>query len=242
MTAQVEAPYRGAADLSPMVVVRGLTRTYGDGDTAVHALAEASFEIERGQLVALVGRSGSGKTTMLNCIGGLDQPSAGDVLIDGQNVTALAEAGLAKLRRDVVAFIFQTFGLVPVLSAAENVGLPLRLRKTPSAQRDERVAMLLEMVGLSEHAQQRPAEMSGGQQQRVAIARALANSPRLLIADEPTGQLDHETGRAVMNLLQAVVRAEHMTAIISTHDPALMEVADRVIRLADGHIVEDVSR
>lgn len=239
MTAQVEAPAPDAAGLAPMVVVRGLTRTYGDGDTAVHALAEASFEIARGQLVALVGRSGSGKTTMLNCIGGLDRPSAGDVLIDGQNVTSLGEAGLATLRRDVVAFIFQTFGLVPVLSAAENVGLPLRLRKTPSSQRDDRVAMLLELVGLSGHAQQRPAEMSGGQQQRVAIARALSNSPRLLIADEPTGQLDHETGRAVMNLLQAVVRAEHMTAIISTHDPALMEVADRVIRLADGHIIED---
>jgi len=139
-----------------------------------------------------------------------------------------------RLRRDELAFIFQTFGLVPMLSARENVGLPLRLKKVPVAQREERVAHLLDLVGLANHAEQRPSELSGGQQQRVAIARALSNSPRLLIADEPTGQLDAETGATIMALLQSVVRAEGMTALISTHDQSLQAMADRSIRLADG--------
>jgi putative ABC transport system ATP-binding protein len=143
-----------------------------------------------------------------------------------------------ELRRDELAFVFQTFGLVPMLSAAENVGLPLRLRKTAPAVRDARVAHLLELVGLSNHSAQRPSELSGGQQQRVAIARALANSPRLLIADEPTGQLDAETGATIMALIQSVVRSEGMTAIISTHDMSLQAIADRTLRLADGVLVE----
>ena len=147
-----------------------------------------------------------------------------------------------ELRRDVVSFIFQTFGLVPVLSAAENVGVPLRLRRVPTADREARVQLLLDLVGLGAHAAQRPAELSGGQQQRVAIARALATSPRLLIADEPTGQLDTETGTAVMALLRAVVEAEGMTAIVSTHDPLMMALADRVVRLADGRVVEEQRR
>lgn len=229
----------GDAARSVMVSVESVTRTYGSGSAAVHALREVSFTVATGQLVALVGRSGSGKTTLLNCIGGLDRPDGGQVAIDGTVVGSLDDDGLSALRRDTLAFVFQTFGLVPVLSAAENVGLPMRLRKTDPAKREARVAELLEMVGLTGHSQQRPAELSGGQQQRVAIARALANSPRLLIADEPTGQLDHETGRQVMDLLQHVVRSEGMTALISTHDPSLMERADRVLRLADGALVED---
>jgi putative ABC transport system ATP-binding protein len=138
-----------------------------------------------------------------------------------------------------VSYVFQTFGLVPVLSAAENVGVPLRLRRLPTPVREERVALLLDLVGLGAHAHQRPGELSGGQQQRVAIARALANSPRLLIADEPTGQLDTATGQAVMALLRAVVEAEGMTAIVSTHDPLMMSLADRVVRLADGRVVRE---
>jgi putative ABC transport system ATP-binding protein len=223
----------------PMVTVEKLGRTYGTGTAAVHALRDVSFEVPPGQLVALVGRSGSGKTTLLNCLGGLDTPTGGRVVVDGRVVTDLGETALSDFRRDVVAFVFQTFGLVPVLSAAENVGLPMRLRKLPAREREDRVALLLEMVGLTPHALQRPAELSGGQQQRVAIARALANSPRLLIADEPTGQLDSETGHAVMRLLQAVVRAEGMTAVVSTHDPSMIDLADRVIRLADGELVGD---
>jgi len=188
--------------------------------------------------VAVVGRSGSGKTTLLNCVGGLDTVTSGRVLINGADVTAMNENARTALRRDELAFVFQTFGLVPMLSAAENVGLPLRLRSTPSAKREERVEQLLELVGLSHHARQRPSELSGGQQQRVAIARALANSPRLLIADEPTGQLDAETGATIMALIQSVVKSEGMTALISTHDMTLQSIADRTIRLADGVLVE----
>ncbi|GEL94911.1 ABC transporter ATP-binding protein [Cellulomonas composti] len=220
------------------VLVEGVTRTYGSGATAVHAVRDVSFSIAPGELVALVGRSGSGKTTLLNCIGGLDRPDTGRVLVDGREVSSLDEAGLVELRRDVVSFVFQTFGLVPVLSAAENVGVPLRLRRVPAADREARVQLLLDLVGLGDHTQQRPGEMSGGQQQRVAIARALANSPRLLVADEPTGQLDTETGTAVMALLRAVVEAEGMTAIVSTHDPLMVALADRVLHLADGRLVE----
>ena len=222
----------------PAVLVEGVSRTYGTGPNAVHALRDVSFAIAPGELVALVGRSGSGKTTLLNCVGGLDRPDQGRVLVDGREVSALDEPGLVELRRDVVSFVFQTFGLVPVLSAAENVGVPLRLRRLPVADREARVQLLLDLVGLGGHALQRPSEMSGGQQQRVAIARALANSPRLLVADEPTGQLDTETGTAVMALLRAVVEAEGMTAIVSTHDPLMMSLADRVLHLADGRLVE----
>jgi len=221
----------------PMVVVRGVARTYGSGHAAVHALRDVSFSVAPGELVALVGRSGSGKTTLLNVVGGLDRPDAGSVHVAGTEVTALDDDGLVRLRRDVVAYVFQTFGLVPVLSAAENVGVPLRLRRLPVADREHRVQLLLELVGLAGHAEQRPGEMSGGQQQRVAIARALAGSPRLLIADEPTGQLDSETGLAVMALIRAVVEAEGMTAIVSTHDPVMIGLADRVVRVADGRLV-----
>ena len=217
-----------------LIDVQALTRTYSSSAGEVHALRDVSFSVESGQLVALVGRSGSGKTTLLNCIGGLDQPTSGTVTVNGAEVTAMNESERTRLRRDELAFVFQTFGLVPMLSARENVGLPLRLRKVPSVEREQRVAHLLDLVGLANHANQRPSELSGGQQQRVAIARALANSPRLLIADEPTGQLDAETGGTIMALLQSVVRAEGMTAIISTHDQSLQAMADRSIRLADG--------
>ena len=217
-----------------LIDVQALTRTYSSSAGEVHALRDVTFSVESGQLVALVGRSGSGKTTLLNCIGGLDQPTSGTVTVNGAEVTAMNESERTRLRRDELAFVFQTFGLVPMLSARENVGLPLRLRKVPSVEREQRVAHLLDLVGLANHANQRPSELSGGQQQRVAIARALANSPRLLIADEPTGQLDAETGATIMALLQSVVRAEGMTAIISTHDQSLQAMADRSIRLADG--------
>ncbi|MFC8191757.1 ABC transporter ATP-binding protein [Cellulomonas sp. NPDC057328] len=240
MTATTTAPAPGAATADgPIVRVEHVGRTYGSGRAAVHALQDVSLEVHPGELVAIVGRSGSGKTTLLNAIGGLDRPDEGRVLVAGREVSALDERGLVELRRDVVSFVFQTFGLVPVLTAAENVGVPLRMRRTPVPEREARVALLLDLVGLGPHARQRPGQMSGGQQQRVAIARALANSPRLLIADEPTGQLDTETGRAVMALIRAVVEAEGMTAIVSTHDPVMVALADRVIRLADGRLVQD---
>jgi len=224
------------ASVEAMVEVRALTRTYGSGPSTVHALREVSFDVAPGEMVAVVGRSGSGKTTLLNMVGGLDRPDSGTVRVDGTEVTALDDEGLSQLRRETVSYIFQTFGLMPPLTAAENVGVPLRLRRTPVPEREERVALLLELVGLRDHAEQRPAELSGGQQQRVAIARALAGSPRLLIADEPTGQLDAETGLAVMALLRAVVEAEGLTVVVATHDPVMMSLADRVLTIADGRV------
>src|SRR3954464_6262015 len=172
MTAALET-----TEVEPMVAVRGLTRTYGSGPGTVNALREASFDIAPGEMVAVVGRSGAGKTTLLNLLGGLDRPDRGTVRVDGTDVTSLDEQGLSRLRRESVSYVFQTFGLIPALTAAENVGVPLRLRRTASAVRDDRVALLLDLVGLRDHARQRPAELSGGQQQRVAIARALAGSP-----------------------------------------------------------------
>ncbi|MFE0135921.1 ABC transporter ATP-binding protein [Streptomyces sp. NPDC059037] len=220
------------------VVVEDLHRSYGTGAAAVHALRGVSFTVPRGELVALKGRSGSGKTTLLNLVGGLDTPDAGKITVEGLALAGLGEDGLLELRRDRVGFIFQSFGLIPILSAAENVGVPLRLKKTDPRAREERVELLLALVGLADHAGQRPGELSGGQQQRVAIARALANKPSLLIADEPTGQLDAETGLAVMELLRAVVRSEGVTALVATHDTALLDLADRVLELSDGEIVE----
>jgi putative ABC transport system ATP-binding protein len=173
----------------------------------------------------------------LNCIGGLDRPDDGRVIVAGEVVTELNEDGLLELRRSTIGFVFQSFGLVPILSAAENVGLPMRLVRTEPRVRDERVAALLDLVGLADHMAQRPYELSGGQQQRVAIARALANSPQLIIADEPTGQLDSHTGLEVMELLRDIVRRQGVTAIIATHDPVLMGFADRVLELHDGQVV-----
>ncbi|GAA4263329.1 ABC transporter ATP-binding protein [Dactylosporangium darangshiense] len=221
---------------APLLRVRDVHRRFGRGPVAVHALDGVSFDVDAGTMVALVGRSGSGKTTLLNVIGGLDRPDEGTVHIDGVDVTALDEDGLSGLRREKVSYVFQTFGLIPVLSAAENVAAPLRLARMPAADRERRVALLLELVGLAEHAQQRPGELSGGQQQRVAIARALAASPRLLIADEPTGQLDAETGLSVMALLRGVVESEGVTALVSTHDAVMMALADRVISIHDGRL------
>ncbi|MFJ2257326.1 ABC transporter ATP-binding protein [Streptomyces sp. NPDC087844] len=221
-----------------MVRVEGVRRSYGSGATAVHALCGVSFDIPHGELVALKGRSGSGKTTLLNVVGGLDEPDGGRITVDGLDLSGLGENGLLELRRDRIGFVFQSFGLIPILTAAENVGVPMRLRRTDPREREERVELLLSLVGLADQAAQRPGELSGGQQQRVAIARALANSPALLIADEPTGQLDAETGIGVMELLRAVVHSEQVTALVATHDAALLDLADRVLELSDGEILE----
>ena len=190
------------------VEARGLVRDYPSGDTVVHALRGVDLAVARGGILAVRGRSGSGKTTLLNLLGGLDRPTTGSVHIDGEEITALRDRGLEEVRRRKVAFVFQGFGLVPFLSAAENVEVPLRLVRTPVAEREARVAHLLELVGLGGRMRHRPYELSGGEQQRVAIARALANCPIVLLADEPTGQLDSETGVRIMRLLRAVVAAE----------------------------------
>lgn len=239
------SPGRHAADSAdeadPMVIVDELSRSYHTRAGEVHALRGVSFSLARGSVTVLTGRSGSGKTTLLNCLGGLDVPTAGRVTVGDTEVTSLDEVGRTALRREHISFVFQTFGLVPMLSATENVGLPLRLRRIPPREREERVAQLLELVGLSGHADQRPSELSGGQQQRVAVARALANAPRLLIADEPTGQLDAETGESVLALIRSVVKSQGMTAIISTHDPKARAIADSQLHLADG-LLEGVGR
>ncbi|GAA2503083.1 ABC transporter ATP-binding protein [Winogradskya humida] len=221
-----------------LIEVQNLSREYGTGDRAVHAVRDVSFTTGRGELVAVRGRSGAGKTTLLNMIGGLDRPTRGTVLVDGHDVSAAGEDELLGLRRTTIGFVFQSFGLIPILSAAENVSVPLRLAGRDTADREERVSLLLELVGLGGQANQRPYELSGGQQQRVAVARALANDPPLLIADEPTGQLDSDTGRAIMDLLRALVDARGMTALVATHDATLMDRADRVLTLRDGRLLD----
>jgi putative ABC transport system ATP-binding protein len=222
-----------------MITVEGLSKVYRAGTTSVTAVDDVSFTVPEGELLAVRGRSGSGKTTLLNLIGGLDSPDAGRVRVGSWEVTSLGEAELQRMRRETVGFVFQSFGLIPVLSAAENVGVPLRLTRTPAREREERVRLLLSLVGLSGQARQRPYELSGGQQQRVAIARALAHRPPVLIADEPTGQLDSETAQSIMQLIRAVVRDQGVTAIVATHDPLLIRHADRVIELGDGALISD---
>lgn len=238
MTDLVAPSEASAASSDVMVSARNLRRTFGSGPGQVHAVNDVSFDIPRGQLCAVVGRSGAGKTSLLNLLGGLDRPDSGSLTIDGQQIFGEglrpSRRELTALRRDTVGFVFQNFSLLPILSAAENVGVPLRVRRTEAREREDRVSLLLKLVGLGDHRAQRPGELSGGQQQRVAIARSLANTPRLLIADEPTGQLDSQTGRAVMELLHAVVVSENVTAIVATHDQAMIDLADRVLTISDG--------
>jgi putative ABC transport system ATP-binding protein len=231
-------PAARIAAADTMVQARGLVRDYASGDSVVHALQGVDVEVVRGELLAVRGRSGSGKTTLLNLLGGLDLPTAGTVMVDGTLISGMDEQAASAVRRTTIAFVFQTFGLIPILSAAENVEVPLRLVNAEPRERDARVTELLDLVGLGERARHRPHELSGGEQQRVAIARALANRPRLLLADEPTGQLDSETGQRIMLLIRTVVRAEGVTAIVATHDPVMLDVADRVIELLDGVLVE----
>ena len=231
-------PQRPSSGGGAVVAATSLVRDYPSGDGVIHALRGVNLSVGRGQLLAVRGRSGSGKTTLLNLLGGLDRPTAGSVVVDGHEVSSMTEDQLVEVRRHTIAFIFQSFGLVPILTAAENVEVPLRLVRADPAERDRRVEELLEIVGLHERAGHRPHELSGGEQQRVAIARALANRPRLLLADEPTGQLDSETGHRIMLVLRSVVRAEGITAIVATHDPMMIDVADRVVELRDGHLLE----
>lgn len=221
----------------PVVRAEGLSRSYGQGDGRVHALREASLELRAGELVVLRGPSGSGKTTLLNLLGGLDAPDAGIVWIGERQLTGAPESELVDMRRSDLGYIFQTFALLPVLSAAENVELPLRIRGVAGAERTARVEVLLDAVGLAAHAAQRPGELSGGQQQRLGIARALANDPRLLIADEPTGQLDSVNAESMMTLIASLVHQRGVAAIVSTHDPKMAAHADRIIDIRDGRIV-----
>ena len=219
-----------------------ISRSFELGGHTVQAIRDVSLGVEPGTFVAIRGRSGSGKTTLLNILGGLDRPTDGRVWINDSEITAMPEPDLVEVRRHEVGFIFQAFGLIPILTAKENIEVPLRLANTPVAERDRRSRTLLELVGLGERGHHRPHELSGGEQQRVAIARALANEPRLLLADEPTGQLDSRTGGTIVELLAAIVRSEGVAAIVATHDPAPLLIADRVLDLKDGRLVTDAER
>jgi putative ABC transport system ATP-binding protein len=219
-----------------MLEAIGLSKTYGSGDTQVHAVRKVDLRVEAGSLTVVVGRSGSGKTTLLNLLGGLEQPTAGVVRLDGTEITQIADDERALVRRDRIGFIFQAFGLLPMLTASENVEVPLRLAMTDPSERRERSRTLLDLVDLGRRAGHRPHELSGGEQQRVAIARALANRPQLLLADEPTGQLDSRTGADIIRVIAALVESEGIAVLMATHDPAPMALADQVVSLGDGWV------
>ena len=223
--------------MAAILEARGLGKTYTTGPEPVVALRDFDLAVEPGTLTVIKGRSGSGKTTLLNLLGGLDRPTTGTVLVDGVDIHQLSPGELAELRRSTVGFVFQTFGLLPILTAAENVEVPMRLARADHDLRRSRSTALLEHVGLGGRVKHRPHELSGGEQQRVAIARALANEPKLLLADEPTGQLDSRTGRTIIELIYNVVREDGVAAIVATHDPAPMALADRVIELSNGRAI-----
>jgi putative ABC transport system ATP-binding protein len=220
--------------MTAAVQLDAVARTYSSGPAAVHALRGVSLTVPPGEMLAVCGRSGSGKTTLLSIIAGLDRPTSGQVWVEGQEVTGMGRDELLRLRRERVALVFQSFALLPMLSAAENVGLPMRLARKDAGSRERRARELLGLVGLSGREGQRPHEMSGGEQQRVAIARALAGSAPVLLADEPTGQLDSHTAGQIMALLRQLSQDQGITVIVATHDEALITVADRVVEVRDG--------
>lgn len=213
-----------------------LRRIYKLGDQEVHALRGVNLQIGRGQFVSLKGRSGSGKTTLLNCLGGLDQPTSGLIRIFGEDIGKWNERKLTAWRRQQVGFIFQSLGLLPALSAYENVELILRMNGVGAKERRQITNDCLDLVGLTKWIDHRPYEMSGGQQQRVAIARALANSPKLIIADEPTGELDSKTGREILGFFRKITHERGITMLMATHDSLSDEYVDQVLRLQDGQI------
>ncbi len=239
MSAQVTT--NGAPPCIPatIVTVDNLWRTYRAGtQQEVHALRGVSLKIEKPSMVVLKGRSGSGKTTLLNCIGGLDRPTKGMVQVFGCELSRLDESRLTDFRRKQVGFIFQSFGLTPLFSAYENVDIMLRVSGASNRVCRERTAACLKLVGLAKWADHRPDELSGGQQQRIAIARALANRPRLLLADEPTGDLDTTTTHEILALFHKIVAEEDVTVLLSSHDPIAEEYADQVLHLSDGQFVD----
>jgi len=221
-----------------MVRTVDLVRTYQLGAEPVHALRGVNLEIKRGQFVTLKGRSGSGKTTLLNVISGLDTPTSGTVDLLGHDLSRASEKELLELRRRHIGFVFQSFALIPTFSAFENVDLMLRIGGFDRRERSRRVREVLELVGLMKWAGHRPYELSGGQQQRVAIARALANQPEMVIADEPTGELDSVTGRQILELFREIVDSEGVTLVMATHDPTVEDYADFIYELVDGRIQE----
>jgi len=225
-------------EAQPVTRVEGVTRVYHVDSRQVHALQGVNLSVEAGQVVALRGRSGSGKTTLLNCIGGLDRPTSGEVYFQGQRVTSLSDQAWVRLRRHRIGFVFQAHALLPTYSARENVDLMLRLAGVARRERRERTEQVLTLMGLAKWMEHRTFELSGGQQQRVAIARAIAPRPALILADEPTGELDSATGQQILQLFRRIADLDGTTVLIATHDLAVDAFADRVVHLQDGRLVD----
>ena len=219
-----------------MIIASNITRDFFTGGINVRALDDVNLSVQKGEFLAVIGRSGSGKTTLLNVIAGLDHPTTGKIMINDQDISNFSDHQMTQLRRHHIGFVFQSFGLLPLMSAAENIELALRIAGNNAKQRRERTRELLELVGLENRSQHRPYELSGGEQQRVAVARAIANNPPLIIADEPTGELDSNTGQQIFTLLRKVAESG-VTVITATHDPFVIDHVDRVEEMNDGKLL-----
>ncbi len=227
-----------------MTVIKAsnLTKTYNPDKIPVRALRGVDLAIEKGEFTAIVGPSGSGKTTLLNIIGGLDRPTAGEVEVGGKDISQLSDNQLIDFRKDNIGFVFQSYNLIPVLTAKENVEFVMVLQNRPKAERDKRAESLLTAVGIAEKMDKRPSELSGGQQQRVAVARALASKPAFILADEPTANLDSESTAGLLDMMATMNKEENITFVFSTHDQRVIDRARRVVTLVDGKIVSDERR
>ena len=228
--------------MTKIVKLEGVTKVYQDGKVAVPALREIDLSIQKGEFVAVAGPSGSGKTTLLNIIGGLDQPTKGSIFLEGNYLWHMGRGELSRLRLNRIGFIFQSYNLIPVLTAFENAEFVLLLQKRPVEERRQKVANLLEEVGLSGLEKRFPREMSGGQQQRVAIARSIASEPALVLADEPTANVDSQTASELLDLMEKLNQEKGVTFFFSTHDPAVMQRARRLITLKDGRVEKDTTK
>jgi len=226
----------------PVIVAKNITKTYNPDTVPVNALRGINLEISKGEFTAIVGPSGSGKTTLLNIIGGLDRPTAGDIAVDGQNISRLSGNKLIDFRQRNIGFVFQSYNLIPVLTVAENTEFVMLLQKRPKEERNARVADLLKSVGLDNKKNVRPAQLSGGQQQRVAVARALAPKPMFILADEPTANLDSASASNLLDIMEKLNEEEGITFVFSTHDQRVIDRARRVVTLVDGQIASDKTR
>ena len=228
--------------MTTVIETKNLVRIFGKDETKVTALDHVNVNIEKGEFTAIIGPSGSGKTTLLQLIGGLDEPDEGDVLLSGTNIANMSGTELSDFRRDHIGFIFQSYNLIPVLSAEENIEYIMLIQGVPEQQRKNRVQEMLALVGLEGLGDRRPAQLSGGQQQRVAVARAMASKPDIILADEPTANLDSATGIALLEVMRELNEQMNMTFVFSTHDQKIMDRADRLIHLEDGKVHQDERR
>ncbi len=222
----------------PLLLARNLERIFTSGPQVVRAVHNVNLELKAGDLLAIMGRSGSGKTTLLNLLGGLDKPTSGEVFLEGREITSLSEREVTALRRSHIGYVLQSFSLLPLLSVVENVELPLHIQGVPYHERRKRALEALEMVGLTPRTGHRPYELSGGEQQRLAVARAIANHPKLLLADEPTGELDLANAIVVFTLLRDLARSQGMTVVVATHDNVVKELGYDIQEMVDGTFVD----